>query len=68
MCTVEPGGSAAFLAPRSLPWLTAVGEVPADQVELFRRLGLRSLGEQTGSPELLNELVETKSRLDQVLE
>jgi protein ImuB len=51
VCTVEPGGSAAFLAPRSLPWLTAVGEVPADQVELFRRLGLRSLGELAALPE-----------------
>ena len=49
--TVEPQGSPAFLAPRSLPWLTAVGEVPTEQVQLFRRLGMRSLGELAALPE-----------------
>ena len=51
VCTVQPGGSPAFLASRSLPWLTVVGEVPAEQVQLFRRLGLRSLGELAALPQ-----------------
>lgn len=43
--TVVPvGASPAFLAPHSVGWLRELGEVSADVVELFARLGVTTLG------------------------
>ncbi len=42
---VAPGGSPAFLAPLPLHWLVDAGDVAVDQVDLFRRLGLVTLGD-----------------------
>lgn len=47
---VPVGGSASFLAPCSLQWLTHVGGVTPDQVGLFRRLGLTDLGSLASLP------------------
>ncbi|MEX1105032.1 MAG: hypothetical protein WEB78_02435 [Ilumatobacteraceae bacterium] len=52
---VAPGGSPEFLAPLSLRWLDDVApgvgvEVPMEQVELFRRLGITRLGELAALP------------------
>ncbi|MFN8020467.1 MAG: DNA polymerase Y family protein [Acidimicrobiales bacterium] len=48
---VEPGASPGHLAGRSLRWLAEAGEVDVELVELFARLGLRTLGELVGLPE-----------------
>ncbi len=42
---IDVGGSASFLAGLALRWLTDAGGVPADQVDLLARLGLRCLGD-----------------------
>jgi protein ImuB len=56
---VAPGGSPQFLAPLALRWLTDVtsgagvgsgAEVSAEQVDLFRRLGITRLGELAALP------------------
>lgn len=41
---VAPGGSAAYLAPQPVAWLQETGEVDAELVSLFARLGLSTLG------------------------
>ncbi|MFZ4812139.1 MAG: DNA polymerase Y family protein, partial [Ilumatobacteraceae bacterium] len=42
---VSVDASPTFLAPLTLRWLTDVGEVAAEQVDLFTRLGLVRLGQ-----------------------
>ena len=42
---VPPGGSPSFLGPLPLRWLIDAGGVSADHVDLFRRLGLDTLGD-----------------------
>lgn len=42
---IEPGGSAAFLAPLSIDWLADTGGVDPGLVGLFARLGLLTLGD-----------------------
>jgi protein ImuB len=42
---VEPGASAAYLTPLTVGWLRDVGEATPELVELFTRLGLRTLGD-----------------------
>ena len=42
---VEASGSPTFCAPLPIGWLQTLGEVDADLVELFTRLGVRRLGE-----------------------
>jgi protein ImuB len=42
---VPPRGSAAFLASRPVAWLAEVGELDAELVGLFARLGLARLGD-----------------------
>lgn len=42
---VEPGGSSTFCAPLPIGWLQTLGEVDAELVDLFGRLGLHRLGE-----------------------
>ena len=42
---VDAGTSAAFCASLPIGWLHALGEVAADLVELFTRLGMRRLGD-----------------------
>lgn len=42
---VEPGGTAAFLAPLTVDWLADTGGVDPDLVGLFARLGLLTLGD-----------------------
>lgn len=42
---VEPAGSPAFCAGLPIGWLQTLGEVDADLVDLFVRLGIRRLGE-----------------------
>ncbi|HWL41305.1 MAG TPA: DNA polymerase Y family protein [Ilumatobacter sp.] len=42
---VDPGGSAAFLADRSVAWLARTGDITTDLVDLFVRLGLRTFGQ-----------------------
>ncbi len=51
VCVTAPGGSATALAGRSLRWLSEAGEVDVELVELFARLGLRTLGELAALPE-----------------
>lgn len=41
---VPEGGSPSFLAPLPIGWLRESGDVSAELVELFARLGLRTLG------------------------
>jgi len=41
---VPPGGSPAYLAPLPVGWLRETGDASPDLVELFARLGLRTLG------------------------
>jgi protein ImuB len=41
---VPAGGSPGFLAPLPVGWLRELGDASADLVELFVRLGVRSLG------------------------
>ena len=41
---VDPAGSPAFCAPLPVGWLQTLGEVEADLVDLFVRLGMRRLG------------------------
>ena len=41
---IAPRGSAAFLAPQPVAWLQETGEVDAELVSLFARLGLSTLG------------------------
>lgn len=48
---IAAGGSPSFLAPLPLRWLIDAGGVPADQVDLFARLGLRCLGDLAALPE-----------------
>jgi len=48
---VPPGGAPAHLASRSLRWLVDAGDVERDLVELFARLGLRTLGDLAALPE-----------------
>ena len=48
---VPVGGSASFLAPLALRWLIDAGDVDADQVHLYSRLGLRCLGDLAALPE-----------------
>ncbi|MCB0998936.1 MAG: DNA polymerase Y family protein [Acidimicrobiales bacterium] len=50
VCVVDPGTAPSFLAELALPWLTHAGEVDADLVELFARLGLRTLGQVAALP------------------
>jgi protein ImuB len=52
---VAPGGSPEFLAPLALRWLTDVAPgagvaVSAEQVDLFRRLGVTRLGDLAALP------------------
>jgi protein ImuB len=47
---VEPGGSPDFCDPLPIGWLQALGEVDADLVDLFGRLGIRRLGEFAALP------------------
>ena len=47
---VAPGGSAAFLDRLPVAWLQHVGEVDADLVGLFARLGLARLGDLAAMP------------------
>jgi protein ImuB len=47
---VEPGGSPDFCSPLPIGWLQALGEVDADLVDLFGRLGIRRLGEFAALP------------------
>lgn len=42
---VEQGGSPEFCAPLPIGWLQTLGEIEADLVELFVRLGIRRLGD-----------------------
>lgn len=42
---IEPGGSPTFCASLAIGWLQTLGEVNADLVDLFTRLGLRRLGQ-----------------------
>jgi protein ImuB len=48
---IDIGGSPGFLAPLPLQWLIDAGGMPADQVDLFARLGLRCLGDLAALPE-----------------
>jgi protein ImuB len=41
---VPPGGSTDFVAPLAIGWLREMGEVDAELVDLFLRLGIRTLG------------------------
>ena len=47
---VEPGSTPDFCAPLPIGWLQALGEVDADLVDLFVRLGLRRLGDLATLP------------------
>ena len=47
---VAPDGSADFLAPRPVAWLSEVGEIDAELVGLFARLGLARLGDLAALP------------------
>ena len=47
---VAPGGSADFLAPLPVAWLSEVGEIDAELVGLFARLGLARLGDLAALP------------------
>ena len=47
---VAPGGSASYLAPLTVGWLREVGEATPELVELFIRLGLRTLGDLAALP------------------
>ena len=40
-----PGETVAALAPLSLKWLQVVDEIPAEVVDLFLRLGVRTIGD-----------------------
>jgi protein ImuB len=42
---VAPGDSPAFVAPLSIGWLREMGEIDAELVDLFVRLGIRTLGD-----------------------
>lgn len=42
---IPAGGSAEFLADRPVGWLARTGDVSADLVDLFVRLGLRTFGQ-----------------------
>lgn len=48
---VAPGEAPAHLAPMPLGWLVDAGDVERDLVELFVRLGLRTLGDVAALPE-----------------
>jgi protein ImuB len=47
---VDPGASAAFLAPLPVATLDAAGAVGAELTEVLRRLGLRTLGDLAALP------------------
>lgn len=47
---VPPGGSAEYLAPRSLRWLVEVGDAGPDLVGVLERLGIRTLGDLAALP------------------
>jgi protein ImuB len=47
---IPPGGSAEFLAPQPVAWLSEVGEIDAEVVGLFARLGLARLGDLAALP------------------
>ena len=47
---VAPSGSADFLAPLPVAWLSEVGEIDAELVGLFARLGLARLGDLAALP------------------
>ena len=42
---IAPGGSAAFLAGRSIGWLARTGDITAELVDLLVRLGLRTFAQ-----------------------
>lgn len=45
---VPPGGSSEFMDGLPVAWLRELGEISAELVDLFGRLGLRSLGQLAG--------------------
>ncbi len=47
---VAPGGSACYLAPLTVGWLRDVGDATPELVDLFIRLGLRTLGDLAALP------------------
>ncbi len=47
---VEPGRSPQFVSELSVGWLRELREVSADVVDLFNRLGIRSLGDLAALP------------------
>ena len=47
---IEAGGAPAFCEPLSIGWLQALGEIDAELVDLFARLGLRRLGDLAELP------------------
>ena len=47
---VAPGESASYLAPLTVGWLRDVGDATPELVELFIRLGLRTLGDLAALP------------------
>ncbi|MEX2627810.1 MAG: DNA polymerase Y family protein, partial [Ilumatobacteraceae bacterium] len=47
---VDPGGSPAYLAPLPIAWLRAVGDADADLIDVWVRLGLRTLGDLAALP------------------
>ncbi|MEM8745404.1 MAG: hypothetical protein AAGF91_01785 [Actinomycetota bacterium] len=53
---VDPDGCREFCAPLPIGWLQTLGEIEPDLVDLFARLGLRTLGDvaELGSSELLD--------------
>lgn len=47
---VDPNGSPEFLAPLPIGWLQHLGEVSAELIELFARLGVRRCGDLAQLP------------------
>lgn len=47
---VPPGGSPDFLAPLPVGWLVEVGDADVDLLDVWRRLGLRTLGDVASLP------------------
>jgi protein ImuB len=45
---VPPGGSSCFVDPLPVGWLRELGEITPELVDLFARLGLRTLGQLAG--------------------